>query len=221
LGRTGAPWTKRSGCSAKAAASTAERAFRRWQAPPLLPGRSLGLLTFRYSTHSGLTLAFGVLVVALSSIELYRLRVPAGETCTPLAPLLRGLLVLFGVYIHGLFGSGGPLLVYLLRARLPDEGELRATLALLWFALNLPLLLNYLSLGLLRRESLSLWLPFALPFLPAVWLGDVLHRRLSPRRFQIFSGLGLAVQTGVGLWREGLGKPQQSSATSTPQAASR
>lgn len=177
-------------------------------APPLLPGLVLGLLTFRYSAHSGLKLAFGILVVALSSVELYRLRAPAGEPSRPLSPSLRILWVLFGGYIHGLFGSGGPLLVYVLRRRLPDKGELRATLALLWFALNLPLLANYLSLGLLRRDSLALSLLLSLPFVPAVWLGDVVHRRLSPRRFQLgvcilllCSGLGLALHTGLGLWR--------------------
>lgn len=170
--------------------------------PALIPGLVLGLLTFRYSAHSGLKLAFGILVSILASVELFRLRSPGAEPSAPLRPLIRVLMVLGGGYIHGVFGSGGPLLVYVLRRRLPDKGELRATLALLWCLLNLPLLANYLSLGLLGRDSLPLSLLLALPFLPAVVLGDLLHRRLAPRRFQIgvcilllTAGLSLTVHT--------------------------
>ncbi|HNN96351.1 MAG TPA: TSUP family transporter [Pseudomonadota bacterium] len=170
--------------------------------PPLLPGLGLGLLTFRYSAHAGLKLAFGGFVSVLASVELLRLRAASAEPSAPLPRLIRGLMVFFGGYIHGVFGSGGPLLVYVLRRRLPDKGELRATLALLWCLLNLPLLVNFRSLGLLRGDSLRLSLLLALPFLPAVLLGDLLHRRLPPRRFQIWvcvllliAGLSLTIHT--------------------------
>lgn len=174
--------------------------------PALLPGLLLGLLTFRHSAHAGLKLAFAGLVVVLAIVELARLQAPTAEVSRPLGPLWRGLLLLFGGYIHGVFGSGGPLLVYVLRRRLADKSELRATLACLWFGLNLPLIYNYGSLGLFHRDSLLLSLLLSLPFLPAVLLGELLHRRLAPQRFArwvcvllLLSGLGLVVQTGLAL----------------------
>jgi uncharacterized membrane protein YfcA len=174
--------------------------------PAMAPGLVLGLLTFRQHAHEGLKLAFAGLVVGLASVELWRLRGPEAQDRPPLPLLPRVLLLAFGGYIHGVFGAGGPMIVYVLRRRLPDKGELRATLALVWLVLNVPIVANYASLGLIGRSSLLLSLLLALPFWPAVLLGDLIHRRLAPRRFQLWvcvllliAGATLAIRTALSM----------------------
>ncbi len=196
-------------------------AQRRWQEvrarvlffellPAMAPGLALGLLTFRYSADERIKLAFALLVVVLASVELWRLRTPDDPPKAPLRPLLKTVLLAFGGYIHGVFGAGGPMIVYVLRRRLPDKGELRATLALVWLVLNAPILVNYATLGLIDRSSTTLSLLLALPFWPAILLGDWLHKRLAPRRFQLavcvlllIAGLTLSIRTALPLWRAG------------------
>ena len=178
--------------------------------PAMAVGLALGMLTFRKQAHEGIKLAFAILVGVLALVELWRLRrASMAETVQPpLRPLLRNLLLFLGGYIHGVFGSGGPMIVYVLRRRIPDKGAMRATLALVWFTLNVPLIVNYTSLGLIGWRSITLSLLLAVPFWPAVVLGDWVHRRLDGRRFQIMicllllvAGIALATRTALSMLR--------------------
>lgn len=124
---------------------------------------------------------FGVLVLWFAGRESWRfwqgLRVPThGAAWARSWTLLAGLT-------HGLFASGGPLLVYALSGLSLDKQRFRATLIVVWFALN-----SLLTLVLLLDGRLLPVMPNIAMLAPVVLLamvlGDWLHHRVDERRFK-------------------------------------
>jgi len=162
---------------------------------PVGIGAAGGLALFHLPAKTELALGFGVFVAGLAILQLAR---PADR---PLArPLQLGLLVLGGI-AHGLFGTGGPMIVYVLRRKLPDKRAFRSTLAVLWLVLNTALLVNFLSLGLYERSTLDLGIALAIVIVPGLFLGERIHHALDPARFErvvwvllLGAGVALAVR---------------------------
>jgi uncharacterized membrane protein YfcA len=167
---------------------------------PVGVGAAGGLVLFHLPAKTLLALAFGVFVAGLAVLQLVR---PADR---PLArPWQIALLVLGGV-AHGLFGTGGPMIVYVVRRKLPDKLAFRSTLAVLWLVLNTALLLNFLSLDLYQRHTLDLGIVLAIVIVPALWIGERVHHALEPARFErvvwlmlLVAGLALVVRNAIAL----------------------
>jgi uncharacterized membrane protein YfcA len=136
-------------------------------APLLAAGIALGILIGRVADANVLLVAFGVFVTALAAWKL------AGRA----AVWPRPFLVLGGI-VHGLFGTGGPLIVYAARAEIPDKTEFRSTLAVVWLALNAALLASLHTAPSVH----SAWMAAALP--PGLVVGHWLHHRLDAARFE-------------------------------------
>jgi uncharacterized membrane protein YfcA len=136
------------------------RVLAREIAPPVAAGMALGLLL----PGARLQLVFAIFVIALSLLQLARLRVWP-------RPVRIALLFLGGV-AHGLFGTGGPLVVSATRGRLADP---RATYAVLWLVLNVALLASFSHVDLRLSAEIALGLPIGL------WVGHRLHRKLDER----------------------------------------
>lgn len=136
---------------------------------------------------------FGILVVWFTSRELWRIY--QGQVAEPHANWLSRALTFGAGITHGLFASGGPLLVYALAGVHLDKSKLRATLVSVWFCLN-----TSMSVLFLLDGSLLPSVPRILTYLPVlvvgVLLGEFLHHRLNEQRFRqiIYSLLTL---TGV------------------------
>lgn len=134
---------------------------------------------------------YGILIVVFAARELWRLwRRTSAPSRHP--PLLTSVLMFFAGVIHGLFASGGPMLVYALAGTELDKARLRSTLIAVWFTLN-----GLLTLVFLANGSLVPALPQLPAYLPAVFVGVVvgewLHHRIDERRFRqvIFTLLAL------------------------------
>lgn len=174
-------------------------------APAVLVGLAVGIWISRTASLEVLALVFAIFVVALSIVELVRARrMAAPAPALHTAP--RQLLLALGGFVHGLFGTGGPMIVYVLQRRGLEKGAFRASLAVVWLTLNTALMTNFWSLGLLNARSCSLSATIAIALCPALLIGEKLHHRLSPRRFTlgIFSllliaGLALAARTALKL----------------------
>lgn len=169
-------------------------------AAPVAVGAAIGLALFHLPAKAALALAFGAFVAALAAFQLLR---PADR---PLARVWRlGLLVIGGV-AHGLFGTGGPMIVYVARRRVPDKRAFRSTLAVLWLALNTALLVNFLSLDLYTRDTANLGIALGVVIVPGLWLGERIHHALDAARFErvvwvllLVAGIALAVRNAFAL----------------------
>jgi len=156
-------------------------------APAVGAGTALGLALFHLPAKHLFALGFGIFVVGLATLQLVR---PADR---PLPRALQWLLLGLGGVAHGLFGTGGPMIVYVVRRRLPDKTVFRSTLAVLWLVLNFALLANYASAGLYTRTTATTIGVIALAIVPGLALGDRIHHKLDAARFERIVWLVLLV----------------------------
>lgn len=150
--------------------------------PGMLAGTLLGYLGKPWLNPQLSRQLFGVLVLWFSARELWRLRNEQAVRPRPMW-LTRILTVASGV-THGLFASGGPLLVYALAGTTMDKARFRATLATVWLTLNATLTLAFFVDG-----RLGVALPKVAMFLPllivGVWLGEAMHHRVKEQHFRV------------------------------------
>jgi len=122
-------------------------------------------------------------VIAVSLAELVRLhRRPAGARRQ--SPWAAFAFLLGGGVFHGLFASGGPLIVSYASRAIPDKRSFRATLSVLWLILNAALLVSYLLDGKVEGEPLRL-AALLLPALAAgIAAGEIAHARVNEMQFR-------------------------------------
>ena len=169
-------------------------------AVPVAIGAAGGLALFHLPVKTVLALVFGVFVAGLAVLQLAR---PADR---PLPRPWQVLLLAIGGVAHGLFGTGGPMIVYVARRKLADKRAFRSTLAVLWLVLNVALLVNFLTLGLYVDATPRIGVALAVMFIPGIVLGERIHGALDAQRFErvvwlllLAAGLALAVRSAFSL----------------------
>lgn len=103
--------------------------------------------------------------------------------------------------VHGIFVSGGPLLIGYLTKKIQDKVSFRATISTVWVFLNSLILLDDIRAGLWNLELLNIQL-LSIPFLLAgMFLGGKLYARMSQQLFMkityillLISGVSLLVK---------------------------
>lgn len=159
----------------------------------MLLGMAAGVWLYARLDASVLIPLYGALLIAVALKNL----LVHSEKRLP-APLLTAILPAAGV-IHGLFVSGGALLVVYLAAVFRDKHAFRANAAAVWTALNPLLMISDWSRGVYTAEFAVLLLA-ALPFLAAaVWLGNRIHERISQSLFRRIT-YGLLLLSGAMLF---------------------
>lgn len=173
----------------------------------ILPAMAIGTVAGHLlKPHVGNTLLktiFGLLIVWFSLRELWRLHGASSAVVRPHPkPVTWGIMSAAGI-THGLFASGGPLLVYALTGQTLKKESMRATLIFVWLFLNSMLTVLYLVDGTLIPA-----LPRAALYIPVIFcgmlLGEALHNRVNELQFRkalfavlAVTGVALAIPRGV------------------------
>ena len=149
--------------------------------PLMLGGTLIGFILYGWLAADLLKLLLGLLIIWFAARELWRIQ---RGTTVPAHPIWLSRLLTFGAGItHGLFASGGPLLVYAMAGTTLDKSRLRATMLCVWFSLN-----TSLSVLLMIEGRLLPGLPRLLWFIPllviGVLAGEFLHQRINEQRFR-------------------------------------
>lgn len=92
------------------------------------------------------------------------------------------ILFLSGI-IHGMFVSGGPLLVIYAAQKIKDKTEFRATISAVWIILNIFMIWNHYSSGLLTPSTMKLIVLGIIPLLAGMIIGNKLHYTMSQEAF--------------------------------------
>jgi uncharacterized membrane protein YfcA len=102
--------------------------------------------------------------------------------------------------VHGLFSSGGPLLVWALGRSPIEKSAFRATLSAVWVVMASTLTLAYAWNGRVGRSSLAASAALLPVLAVSLAAGEWLHRRLDGERFRalvysllLVAGLGNAL----------------------------
>lgn len=146
--------------------------------PACAVGMAAGRLLFDVIGSGRLKIVLGVFVALVAAVELVRLFRAPGDPARFNAPVGIALLA-GGGFFHGLFASGGPLVVYFMSREITDKRAFRATLSVLWLLLNLVLLATWIPGGRVTGVHLLL----AAMLLPAlaggILLGELVHARVN------------------------------------------
>lgn len=116
------------------------------------------------------------------------------------SPVLYLLLILAGI-VHGIFVSGGPLLISYLTKKIHDKTVFRATISTVWIFLNSMILVDDLRSGLWDASLVVVFL-ISVPFLLAgMMIGSYLYARMSQKLFMkltyillFISGISLLIK---------------------------
>ena len=164
----------------------------------MLAGLPAGMYLFRSQDTTALSFILAIFIVFVSVSQLYRLlrtkqtgSIPTGKAAIPYY-----LLLVLGGIVHGLFSSGGPLVVLYATRVLPDKGSFRATLCLLWTTLNTIIIATYLSEGSLDQTTLTttaLLIPFVVV---GVVIGERVHDKVDGRKFSLIV-FSMLLLTGI------------------------
>lgn len=148
-------------------------------------GLPFGIWGFSELASSQLKIALGIFVMAVASLELFRLyrKSPASKPMSA----WKGFILLFGGgFFHGLFASGGPLIVYYSSRQIEGKKSFKATISLLWLILNTVLIISYLLGSKMEGQSLRLAI-YLLPALAVgIFLGEIFHAKIEESAFRKF-----------------------------------
>jgi len=155
----------------------------------VLPLMTLGVgLAFYLLTRVGgpwLGLAFGVIVLTLSSRELHRLCFASSALDRPISRAASVSALVGAGVIHGIYASGGPMLVYWLGRQGLSKKVFRSTLSMVWILLNSILIVRFAISGAYDRRALLDVILLA-PAVPCgIFLGEWVHHKVDERSFRM------------------------------------
>ena len=153
--------------------------------PLMGAGMAIAFLITAYIGGPWLGLAFGVMVFILAARDLQRLRASSAVLDEPISrPASIAALVGAGL-IHGIYASGGPMLVYAIGREGLTKKVFRSTLCVVWIVLNAILVSRFAAEGVYDRERLAS-VALLVPAVPiGIVLGEWVHRRVDERRFKM------------------------------------
>ncbi|NLJ40223.1 MAG: sulfite exporter TauE/SafE family protein [Clostridiales bacterium] len=153
----------------------------------LIVGMPIGFWCFDNLDQKVLKLVLGIVIIIISLrglMERMPRRLRVSQSIKPPSWALIPNLVLGGV-VHGAFSSGGPFVVAYAVKKIKDRQKFRATIQLLWLALNSIVIIKYAISGALNKAILVRTV-FSIPFLLAgLLIGNFLHNKINQKQFVI------------------------------------
>jgi uncharacterized membrane protein YfcA len=151
--------------------------------PLMAIGGLIGLALFPIVKGPALQLIFGVMVVVFTIREL-TLLFKGTASGRPMSQIEASLWQFCAGVIHGIYATGGPMLVYSLARQELPKAVFRATLCTVWAVLSVLLTIAFAINGRVNLATLTMT-AYILPAVPiGIALGGWLHNRVSERGFR-------------------------------------
>ena len=153
----------------------------------MLAGMVLGLALFQWIPFGFLSYVYAVLIIAVALKNLFIQRE------FKLSEIQMTLILLTAGIIHGMFISGGALLVIYARRRFPDKKEFRATLTPVWIFLNSLLLIRQIWSGSFTSHVVFLSVVSTVPMLLGVAVGNLIYKKINQKAFSVMACILLLI----------------------------
>lgn len=162
-------------------------------------GLAVGSAIFPWLAQYDLRMPLGVLVVLFAVRELVLLKIGPAESRSLGRPAA-GLFQFAAGVVHGIYATGGPLLVYSVSRMDLTKSQFRTTMCAVWATFNTVLLLIFLINGRFGAHEAKATGLLLLVIPPSILFGEWLHGRINERKFRIFV-YGLLLLSGLALFR--------------------
>lgn len=144
----------------------------------MLVGMAIGIHLYNVVNPHILVPLYGAIIVGVALKNLIF------KQSASVLPNWIAIPVLLGAgIIHGMFASGGALLVVYLVATFRDKDSFRANVASVWTILNLVLMFNDYQKGLYNTEFFELLALGVVPLVIAIYLGNKIHDMINQKMF--------------------------------------
>ena len=153
--------------------------------PAMGIGLAAGIVAFQFIEGDWLKKLFGVLVIFLSTRELFRLWRNRQEKVVLSNLKATGFVIAAGI-VHGIYASGGPLLIYAVSKLNLSKSVFRSTLGAVWLIFSVILTASYWIAGKFTAQTFEFILILLSMILIGILLGEWLHHRIDEYRFKIF-----------------------------------
>lgn len=140
-------------------------------------GMFAGIWLFECLSFSLLLPAYGVMILLIALKKMF-----VKKEIKMTGFILNGILLAAGV-IHGMFVSGGALLVVYASAVLKDKENFRATVASVWVVLNTGLMISDILQGYMTSEVMKMTGISILPLFLAIYVGNKIHEKIDQKLF--------------------------------------
>jgi len=156
-------------------------------------GLPVGIWFYHHFAGAQLKILLGVFIILVSLNELVGLYRRSGE----LKPLPLGILVLLlGGFIHGIFATGGPLIVMFSSRALKEKAAFRATMSFLWLSLNFILLITFILSHRITKTTLQTDAILLPALLLGILAGELLHQLADEKIFRFIVQI-ILLATGI------------------------
>ena len=140
-------------------------------------GMFAGIWLFERLSFSLLLPAYGVMILLIALKKMF-----VKKEIKMTGFMLNGIILAAGV-IHGMFVSGGALLVVYASAVLKDKENFRATVASVWVVLNTGLMISDILQGYMTSEVMKMTGISILPLFLAIYVGNKIHEKIDQKLF--------------------------------------
>lgn len=140
-------------------------------------GMLLGVKLFEVFPINQLLLLYGIMIILIALFKLFGRK----EIHLPAAAML--LVILAAGVIHGMFVSGGALLVIYAVSALHEKEEFRATIALIWVTIGCYITGVHVQQGHFNDHVMFLMVVGIIPVFLGTWIGTKLVKRLPQEIF--------------------------------------
>lgn len=135
-------------------------------------GMLIGIKIFEVLPLNGLLIFYGILIIIIALEKMFVHK----ELRLPKAVML--LVILAAGIIHGMFVSGGALLVIYAASVLKEKEEFRSTIALIWLTIGCYITGVQVQAGHFNDHVLSLLAVGIVPVFVGTWIGTKLLRKI-------------------------------------------
>ncbi len=161
----------------------------------MLVGMQIGMWVYNRFPLDILMKIYGVVIIVIAVRNLFFQK--EGENYPK--PLLIAVLLMAGI-IHGMFVSGGALLVIYMASVIEEKGEFRATISAVWTVLDGYLLVTQVLSGLYTQKNMTMAAIAIVPLVLALILGNRIHDWIPQKLFVKATYALLIVSGGVAVF---------------------
>ncbi len=143
----------------------------------MLIGMAFGIKLVECFDLKILSYGYGIMIIAIALKKLFI------KKEISISPIFMFIVLLGAGIIHGMFVSGGALLVIYAVWALPDKNKFRATVAPVWVVLGIAMIFSHINSGIYTRDNIILAAISLVPLILSIKLGNRIYNKINQTTF--------------------------------------